>query len=73
MCASSRCRLPHLECLDPSEQSDLDNIEDVDNKLLSLSKPQSREGEGNPGDWGLWSLHLLLHSQPLEGRQDDCG
>ena len=53
MHVSSRCHLPCLECLDPSEQSDLDDIEDVnDNELLSLSKPQSREGEGNLGDWG---------------------
>ena len=51
MHASSWCHLPHLEHLDPSEWSDLDNIEDVvDNKLLALSKPQSREGEGNLGD-----------------------
>ena len=48
MCASSQCCLPCLECLDPSEQTDLDDIEDiVDNELLSLLKPQSREGEGN--------------------------
>ena len=48
MHASSRCCLPHLECLDPSEQSDLDDIEDVvHNELLLLSKPWSREGEGN--------------------------
>ena len=49
MCVSSLCHLPHLECLDPSDQSDLDNIEDivVDNELLSLSKPWSGEGEGN--------------------------
>ena len=54
MCASSLCHLPHLECLDPSEQSDLDDNEDVvNNKLLSLSKPQSGEGEGNLGDQGL--------------------
>ena len=68
MHASSWCHLPHLECLDLSEQSDLDDIEDiVDNEFLSLSKPQSGEGAGNLGDQGLWSLHLLLHSQPLEG------
>ena len=74
MCASSWCHLPHLEHLDPSEQSDLDGIEDiVDNKLLSLLKPWSREGEGNGSDRGLWSLHLLLCSQPLEGWQGDCG
>ena len=48
MCDSSRCHLPCLECLDLSEQSDLDDIEDIiDNELLLLSKPQSREGEGN--------------------------
>ena len=40
--------MPCLEHLDPSEQSDQDDIEDaMDNKLLSLSKPQSGEGEGN--------------------------
>ena len=51
MCASSWCCLPHLECLDASEWSDLDDIEDiVDNKLLLLLKPQSGEGEGNLGD-----------------------
>ena len=48
MCVSSQCHLPHLECLDPSDWSDLDNIEDiVNNKLLSLLKPLSGEGEGN--------------------------
>ena len=48
MCASSWCHLPHLEYLDPSDQSDLDNIEDiVDSELLSVSTPQSREGEGS--------------------------
>ena len=51
MHASSWCCLPCLECLDPSEQSDLDDIQDVvDNKLLSLLKPQSGEDEGNLGD-----------------------
>ena len=51
MCASSWHHLPHLEYLDLSEQSDLDNIEDVvDNELLSPLKPQYREGEGNLGD-----------------------
>ena len=67
MCVSSRCHLPHLECLDPSEWSDLDHIEDVvDNELLSLLKPWSGEGEGNLGGWDLWSLLLLLCSWPLE-------
>ena len=43
MCASSQCFLPHLECLDPSEWSDLDDIEGVvDNELLLLSKPWSK-------------------------------
>ena len=51
MHVSSQCCLPHLEHLDSSEQSDLDDIEDViDNELLSLSKPQSGEGEGNLGN-----------------------
>ena len=51
MHVSSQCCLPCLECLDPSEQPDLDNIEDVvNNKLLLLLKPWSREGEGNLGD-----------------------
>ena len=68
MCVSSQCHLPHLECLDLSKQSDLDNTEDViNNKLLSLLKPQSGEGEGNLGNCGLWSLHLLLHLWPLDG------
>ena len=45
MHASSWCHLPNLECLDPSEWSDLDDIEDiVDNELLSLLKPCSGEG-----------------------------
>ena len=73
MHASSECCLPHLECLDPSEWSDLDNTEGVvDNELLSLLKPWSGEGEGNLGDQGLWSLCLLLHSQPLKVQQGDC-
>ena len=63
MCASSWCCLLCLECLDLSEWSDLDNNEDVvDNKPLSLSKPQSGEDDGNLGDCGLQTLHLLLHS-----------
>ena len=74
MCASSLCCLSHLECLDPSEWSDLDNIEDVvDNELLLLSKPWSKEGEGTFGVRGLWSVHLLLCSWPLGGWQGDCG
>ena len=40
-----------------SDLSDLDDIKEVmDNELLSLSNPQSGEGEGNQGDGGLWSL-----------------
>ena len=51
MHVSSQCCLPHLKCLDLSEQSDLDDIEDViDNELLSLLKPWSREGKGNLGN-----------------------
>ena len=61
MHVSSQCLLTHLECLDPSEWSDQDDIEDaIDNELLSLSKPQSGEGEGNLGDRGHWSLCLIL-------------
>ena len=45
---SSQCHLPPLGCQDPSDLSDLDNIKGaIDNELLSLSNPQSREGEGN--------------------------
>ena len=65
---SSQCHLPHLGCLDPSDLSDLDNIEEaVDNELWLLLNPWSGEGEGNRGDGGLWSLQHLLHSWPLEG------
>ena len=68
MCVSSWCHLPHLECLDSSEQSDLDDTEDViNNELLSLLKPWSGEGEGNLGNWGLRSLHHLLCLWPLDG------
>ena len=70
MCVSSQCCLPHLECLDPSDWSDLDDIEDIiDKELLSLLKPWSGEGEGNIGNWGLWSFLLLLCSHPLEDQQ----
>ena len=51
MRASSQCCLPHLECLDPSQWSDLDDIEDaIDNEHLSLTKPWSGEGKGNLGN-----------------------
>ena len=50
MHASSWCHLPHLQCFDPSEWSDLDDIEDAIHNELSLSKPRSREGEGNLGN-----------------------
>ena len=61
MHVSSRCLLSHLECLDPSEWLDQDDIEDaMDKELLSLLKPWSGEGEGNLCDQGCWSLHLLL-------------
>ena len=74
MCVSSQCHLPHLECLDLSDWSDLDDTEDIiNNKLLSLWKPQSGEGKGILGDWGLQSLHCLLHSWPLDGLQGEGG
>ena len=44
----------------------------MDIELLSLSKPWSGEGEGNWGDQGHCSLHLLLHPWPLEGHQGAC-
>ena len=69
---SSWCCLPLLGLWDPSDLSDLDNIKEAaDNELWSLSNPWSREGEGNRGDGGLWSLQYLLHSWPLEGWQGD--
>ena len=67
MHVSSQCCLPHLEYHDSSEQSDLDDIENIIvNELLSLLKPWSGEGKGNLGDWGLRSLCRLLHSRPLD-------
>ena len=54
MWASSQCCLPHLEYLDPSDWSELDDIKDVvDNELLLLLISQSGKGEGSQGDWGL--------------------
>ena len=45
---SSQCCLPHWECWDPSDLSDLDDIKEaVDNELLSLLNHQSGEGDGN--------------------------
>ena len=45
------CHMPCLECQDPSDQSDLDDIEEaIDNELQSFSNPWSGEGEGNQGD-----------------------
>ena len=47
MHVSSWCHLPHLECLDLSDQSDLDNIEEVvDSEHWLLSNAWSGEGEG---------------------------
>ena len=47
ICISSRCLLPHLECLDPSEQSDRDDTEDaMDNELLLLSNHGLGKGKG---------------------------
>ena len=73
ICVSSQCLLPLLEHLDPSERSEWDDIEDaMDIELLSLSKPQSGEGEGNLGDQGCWSLCLLLCPWPQEGHLGVC-
>ena len=45
---SSLCCLPCLECLDPSNWSDLDDIKEaVNNELQLLLNRQSGEGEGN--------------------------
>ena len=45
---SSQCHLPLLGHQDPSNLSDLDDIEEaIDNELWLLSNPQSGEGEGN--------------------------
>ena len=63
---SSQCLLPHLECPDPSNLSDLDDTDKVvNNELLSLSNPWSREGNGNQDSGDLWSLQHLLQSWPL--------
>ena len=54
---SSWCHLPHQECWDPSDPSEMDDIEEaVDNELLSLSNPLFGEGDRNQGDGALWSL-----------------
>ena len=46
--SSSQCHLPHMECLDLSDWSDLDDIKKaINDKLWSLLNPQSGEGEGN--------------------------
>ena len=69
---SSLCHLPHQECWDPSDLSDLDDMEEaIDNELWSLSNPQSGDGDGNWGDGGLWSLQHLLQSQALRGWHGD--
>ena len=65
MRVSSQCLLPCLECPEPSEQSDWDDMEDtIGIELLSLSNPRSSEGDGNLGDCSLCSLLLLLCPQP---------
>ena len=69
---SSQCLLPHLECPEPSEWSNQDDMEDaMEIELLSLSKLQSGKGDGNLGGCSLCSL-LLLHPQPWKGRQGVC-
>ena len=40
---SSHCHLPHLECLDLSEWSDLDDTEDIINKNSYHSQSQGLE------------------------------
>ena len=45
---SSWCHLPHPECWDPCDLSDMNDIEEaIDNEFLSLLNPQSGEGDGN--------------------------
>ena len=54
---SSLCHLPLWECQDPSDLSDLNDMDKaVDRELLFLSNLQSGEGNGKQGDRGLWSL-----------------
>ena len=68
MLVSYQCLLPHLECPEPSEQSDWDDMEDaIEIELLSLSNPRSGKGDGNLGDHSLCSLLLLLCPQPWDG------
>ena len=63
---SSQCHLPHWECWDPSHLSDMDDIDEaINNELLSLSNPQSGEGDGNQDSGSLWSIQCLLQSWPL--------
>ena len=46
MQVSSQCLLPCLECPEPSERSDWDDMEDaMEIELLSLSKPWSGKGD----------------------------
>ena len=73
MWVSSWCLLPHLECPEPSEWSNRDDMEDaMEIELLSLSKPRSGEGDWNLGDCSLWSLLFLLCTQPWKGCQGVC-
>ena len=54
MQVSSQCLLPHLECPEPSEWFDWDDMEDtMEKELLSLSKPRSGKGDGNLRDRSL--------------------
>ena len=73
MCVSSLYLLPHLVCLDLSELSNWEDMEDaMDMELLSLSKPRSGEGDGDLGNCSHCSLHLLLCPHPLEGHRGVC-
>ena len=43
---SSQCCLPHLECLDLSDQSDLDNIKEVVNNGTPVALKPTVWGRG---------------------------
>ena len=63
---SSQYQLPCQEWQDPSYLSDMEDMDEaVDNELLLLLNPRSREGDGNWGGGNLWSLHCLLQFWPL--------
>ena len=60
--------LPCWGCWEPSDLSDSDDIDEaVNTELLSLSNPQSGDGEGDWGGGSPWSLLHWLQFQPLGG------